>query len=625
MEAEKLTAQDPTGRLPAGSRWLTPEMEDRLLELHLRDRLPFVIGVTGHRDPDPASLREVEAKLRGQLRQWRKKMPNTPFLVLSQLADGADRFVARLALEPEVGAKLVAPLPLPKKLYEQDFSEESLEEFREILKQHKGIFFELPAMPGVSESEIDHYGPKRDEQYALGGAFIAKHCHVLVALWDAEPGKTGGTADVVGYKLEGIPEVFEPVLGRDRDNFPGDALDLGPVYHFPISRLNGRSIAPESRILYPRSHEYESADDAFRFFEERLFGPLEAFNEGVPISERSGMLLAADEHERVLVPELRGSLSYLERLYGRADRTAVKFAGNTRTTLLVLSLLAALSAACFDLAHDLSRFPAMHHYVSPIMLGFPFFVLAAYITHSVAVRRRFQDRHQDVRALAEGLRVQFFWQVSGLSDSVASCYLGQQRSELYWIRRACAAARVFLPPGMRKLSIEQAEVVRSAWVEDQHRYYSKKAHSEHKRLEVFEAGKKIYFILGMVIITLLSLCGFESLQEHLPEAVRPFVHRLGDHNSVLHVSLMLIAVMSAVIAGLIHNYTEKNAISYHARQYGRMERLFRQSRDRLDQLIESNSFDAAQQEIRSLGLAALAENAEWVRTHRERPLEVPHH
>jgi len=608
-----------------GTHWLTPGMEDQLFHVHLRDRLPFVIGVTGHRDPDPASLRAIEAKLRGQLRQWRKQMPSTPFIVLSPMADGADRFVARLALEPEVGAQLVVPLPMPRKLYEQDFSEDSLEEFRDVLKSHKAIYFELPTLPGSNLSDIDHYSPKRDQQYALGGAFTARHCHVLIALWDNKPGKTGGTADVVRYKLEGIPEEFEVVLGRDKDTFPGDALDLGPVYHFPISRLNGDRVSGETRVLYPRSYEYESAQEAHRHFDARLFDPIEVFNNHAPPPKAEGTLLTPEEFHKVVLPEFRASLAYVERLYNRADQAAISYAGHTRRTLTALSILIGIAAVCFDLAHDLSRFEAMHHYVSPIMIVFPILVFFASLCHIIAVRKRFQDHHQDLRAVAEGLRVQFFWQIAGLSDSVAGHYLGQQRSELYWIRRACAAARVFLPPGMRRLTPAQAEALKTHWIEDQHRYFEKRGRSEHARLEVFEAGKKVYFVIGMLIITMLALFGFESVQELFPEFMQPLVTRLGDHSSVLHVALMLIAVMSTVFAGLIHNYVSTNAMSYHVRQFHRMERLFRLSGERFAKFVEENELKEAQDEIRVLGDAALAENAEWVLTHRERPLEVPHH
>jgi hypothetical protein len=68
------------------------------------------------------------------LREFQKRYSSTPIVLLSPLAEGADRLVAEVALE--VGARLVVPLPMPQHLYEEDFrSPESLAEFRCLLER----------------------------------------------------------------------------------------------------------------------------------------------------------------------------------------------------------------------------------------------------------------------------------------------------------------------------------------------------------------------------------------------------------------------------------------------------------------------------------------------------------
>src|SRR5207249_3830010 len=47
-----------------------------------------------------------------------------------------------------------------------------------------------------------------------------------------------------------------------------------------------------------------------------------------------------------------------------------------------------------------------------------------------------KTKYLDYRALAEGLRIQFFWQLADLKDSVADYYMRKQKSELDWIRNA---------------------------------------------------------------------------------------------------------------------------------------------------------------------------------------------
>ena len=51
-----------------------------------------------------------------------------------------------------------------------------------------------------------------------------------------------------------------------------------------------------------------------------------------------------------------------------------------------------------------------------------------------------QEKGQDYRALAEGLRVQMFWCLAGLGQSVPANYLQRQRSELDWVRAAIREA-----------------------------------------------------------------------------------------------------------------------------------------------------------------------------------------
>src|SRR5258708_13261016 len=100
-------------------------MEERmgLMTVTNRDvravRAPLVIGVTGHRDLLAEDLEPLENKVRESLRSLQTQYPSTPIILLSPLAEGADRLAARVALE--IGARLIVPLPMARSAYEQDF------------------------------------------------------------------------------------------------------------------------------------------------------------------------------------------------------------------------------------------------------------------------------------------------------------------------------------------------------------------------------------------------------------------------------------------------------------------------------------------------------------------------
>ncbi|HEY4403702.1 MAG TPA: hypothetical protein VGN55_03535, partial [Xanthobacteraceae bacterium] len=65
----------------------------------LPDRLPLVIGVTGHRDLREQDVARLEAEVAGIIARLRHDYleddGETPIIVLSALAEGADRLVAR--------------------------------------------------------------------------------------------------------------------------------------------------------------------------------------------------------------------------------------------------------------------------------------------------------------------------------------------------------------------------------------------------------------------------------------------------------------------------------------------------------------------------------------------------
>lgn len=627
METTKVSPLTPP-LAPVHTKWLRPEMEPRLFRERLGDRLPFIIGVSGHIDADPQSLAAIEDDLRKQLLAWRAALPSTPFILFSSMARGADWFAARLVKDSGIDAQLVVPLPLPWELYRADFPQAEADDLEKFLVSSEAASFELPLLPGVTKDEVSHKGPARDNQYALAGAFVARNCHVLLALWDEGIGKTGGTADVVGYKLEGVPEKFLRVLGADDQAQSADGLELGPVYHFPVERIGAekRGEKKKARVLFPRSYDYESADEAEKYFQERIFRPVEGFNSRtISAGAKPAGLLPPEVFAKTVPWELKECLAYLERLSDRADQLAINNAGHTRRTLLWMSLFVGLAALCFDISGDLAKFSSTHHYVSWSMLGFPIFFIAAFVLHLIASGRQYQDRHQDYRALAEGLRVQFFWQLAGVPDSVASHYLGQQRPELYWIRRACAGARMFLPRHGQPLNRARADAVRTYWMDHQYGYFFKKAGGEEESLEWLELLKSALFMFSVGAILLVALFEFEPVREYVPGNLRRIADGLGDHESRIHIFFTLLAVIAGVLAALLHNYANKLALSYHVKQYQRMERIFRLSIGRYTALVDTQRFAEAQREIRSLGGAALIENGDWVLAHRDRPLEVPHH
>src|SRR5689334_19798477 len=116
-------------------------------------RLPLVIGATGHRDLRDEDIAALEAEVAKAIKRLKHEYlnddPETPIIVLSSIAEGADRLIARVAMG--LGAKLIAPLPMEADQYRRDFDPDrrikpdAASEFDRL----KDLAVAKPAMPFV--------------------------------------------------------------------------------------------------------------------------------------------------------------------------------------------------------------------------------------------------------------------------------------------------------------------------------------------------------------------------------------------------------------------------------------------------------------------------------------------
>ena len=141
------------------------------------------LGVTGHRFL--AEMEKINAGMEQAVACILKAYPGYKFRVLSSLAEGADRLLAkRLLLLP--GAHLWVPLPLSKEEYLEDFaSPVSRSEFNDLMSSARRV---IP-MPACEE---------RVQGYQAAGRYVLEHSDVLLAVWDGKSAQgAAGTAEIV--------------------------------------------------------------------------------------------------------------------------------------------------------------------------------------------------------------------------------------------------------------------------------------------------------------------------------------------------------------------------------------------------------------------------------------------
>ena len=315
--------------------------------------LPLVVGVTGHRDLRPEDVPALEGSVRRILEEVRDAHPHTSLLLLSPLAEGSDRLVARVALE--IGTRLIVPLPLPKESYEQDFADDaSLAEFRQLLARAESACV-LPLLAGNTADGISRPGEQRNRQYAQVGALIAKLSQVFIALWDGRDvsgaDKVGGTGDVVRFRLEGIPTRYEAAAN------PLNVASRGPVHHIVTPRI-GQPVpdnALTSTLLLPSRQATGSFDE--------LYGWMDLFNTdalqftesmaAARVSSKAQLLQVKDDALADAVVALPPAARMTLERYAVADTLAVHFAGLTRSATRTMFGVVFVSALFFNLFHSL--------------------------------------------------------------------------------------------------------------------------------------------------------------------------------------------------------------------------------------------------------------------------------
>jgi len=392
----------------------------------------LIVGVTAHRDLVPEEVPALEAAVDAFLKRMQGLHADLPVAVMSGLAEGGDRLVARRALA--LGLPLVAPLPLPLEEYRRDCtSPESAAELDALLASAQAIH--LPLAEGNDAASVCVPGPARDRQYAQLGVFISSHCQVLLALWDGTSSDAaGGTSDVVRYHLHG------EMPGLGRVDAPPNLLaddDSDLAFHIVCSRTRSGATADGALGTHWLTRGARSAGsgpmpDGY----VRLFDQLGEFNADSRLYAED---IEREGHGLLPPPEIapaRGSLPRIDALYRRADWLALHFRQRVHHSMALLHVLAVLTGL---LLMTYAEFVA-----HPLLMGA---ILGLFATGAAVAwlgnRRSWHRRYLDYRVLAEGLRVQAYWAIASVPSSQRVGDGGPLGQLGYFRRRATDRERMY--------------------------------------------------------------------------------------------------------------------------------------------------------------------------------------
>lgn len=170
------------------------------------------IGITGHRDLREEDIEALSSSLADAVNKLREANQDRQIQMLNALASGADRLAADYAIKS--GMELVAVLPFSAEMYEEDFADGELTEFRKQLKSASDVIIPEHSVLGKMQN--------RDDGYRAAGRYIADNCDYLIAFWDGASGTDEGcgTGDIVKYFTDRHTEKLIHIKTIRRDKRP---------------------------------------------------------------------------------------------------------------------------------------------------------------------------------------------------------------------------------------------------------------------------------------------------------------------------------------------------------------------------------------------------------------------
>ena len=564
--------------------------------------VPLVVAVTGHRDLVPAEVPAIRERVRTFLEDLRSQSPDRDILLMSPLAEGADRLAAEEALA--LGLPLTVLLPMPRDQYVADFaSAESRAHFDSLCAAATDVF-ELPLTPGNTIALIEGQGANRSRQYAQTGVFLSAHCHILLALWDGnESDSLGGTAQVVRFHQDDVMPGYTTSVATSRLALTDDESDL--VYHIVCSRSRpGCEPVPGLRPLECWWYTRDERAPRTRELPERYRVIFERTNEFNLDMRRHVAAIAAGGYpllDSARVAELPSGLKDIDEIFTAADWLAIHYQRLTvwtiRASHVFVFLIGVTYVSYTDVVADrLLLFVLLAQMLVAGALGY------------VATRGEWHRKYLDYRTLAEGLRVQFYWAAAGVRSGNASKFshdnfLQMQDPDLGWIRNVMRVTGTECDVEADE-SRTGLDLALRDWIGDDRQgqlgYFRRKTAERLAKSHATERLSNFGLWASAATLALLLFVSSDVL-----ESFRA--------NLVFAVGCVLLMI------GVRQSYAKATGESEIIKQYEFMIRIFGNARRRLDQA----SSDGDQRRIlKVLGDSALEEHAEWILMHRQRSIDA---
>jgi len=527
---------------------------------------PLTVGVTGHRDLTEEASSRFGRQIREIFTKLRSELPHTPIVLLTGLAEGADRIAAQIALD-QPGVTCVAALPLPIGDYVTDFESESRADFWSLLERCDYIVEvgSLPDEAAGGRAEV------RERAYQHFGRWLGRNSQILVAGWDGDdPKLPGGTADNVFYKAEGLAPL--PDLSDDDETL---VADPGLILWVPVARKSADSEIAVDEAIKTVGYLGECRD--WDGSCGTAPANMELFNREAAGFDPDG--------------------TATEVLFRKADSVAAGLQLRYRWLLRLILASGVAALAGVDVMQSTGNPWAVVFVVSCLV--------SATISWAWLLRSRWRDRFQQARALAEGARIQSVWLAAHIRVGPGDLFLASQGKSVEWIR--CALRWCWVIDRESRKDDVDLEPARQ-WLVGQVEYFGggrtsvgaiRRTWAKHRRLRMW-AGIMVVLAAAGLLADITVLVTTVDVPEWVTTVLR------------------LVWSVGLGFGAAVISYDELMGNRELSRRYALMMPKLSQGVSDLDRAQASGLERAAQGVVRGVGTETLREASDWLALHSQR-------
>ena len=631
----------------------------------LQEKIPVVVGVTGHRniveEDKPALKEQVIAALKEIQALCKSKVKggeDTPVVMLNAFAEGADILCAEAAFE--LGIDVYAVFPCEVQRYRKSFENpEELKKFDGYCKKVKnsGDFIIAP------DIEKDKAWMQKEDkisdssyEYRQLGIYMAEHSHILIALWDGKETKTKygcGAVEVVKFALEHSfldkDHLFTPAtlnqsaaiwIKARRKSDPKCEITKYWIHDNFIERADklikeerqkeqGEDTSNADRQVIETPHKaekkrilnYVCGDTPPEFL-------VDIINKTVEYNDEKFEFAGGKPKLWKKVDELDDYRKNIRYHYIKADSISYnKNQSKYNLFLMLLAVFASLVAFTFLIYDDAS----LHFMIFPCAI-----FLAVIIALTVyGGQKGYHKNYIKYRAVAEALRIQFYMSMclgeTPIISNVCELCSWTQKVDIGWIEKAIQALAV---TSSQKLSAYDCSEVIKTWigstkdnqaVQGQLGYHKKKIAVNTKKTVLHERITKglligtvvLYaLICGLEIASYICIClGYASFLDNTLLPDLPWRNALAI---VLGTFTVISLLVSAYLGKCSYDRKKddnEKMISLYATSYVRWVEL-----NKNEYIVSAN--EAKEKFVKEIAREEIVENGIWCSYVNENKLEI---